>query len=96
MEHWSFDLCDDCLASIVKTFKFPPDGFMKDGYNIISSEEEYQKVFENWKETGKWDELKYKSYEELIKLEGIIRIEYINEKIKDNFPNKPLINKYDE
>lgn len=47
-ERWGFDLCDDCLTDLVKTFKHVPDGFGEDSYYA-----EYpQTMFEKWKETG--------------------------------------------
>lgn len=95
MDNWSFDLCDNCLEELVKTFKYPPDGFMEDGYSIIESEEEKQKVFDHYKETGDWDELRFKPYEELVKLAGYYEVNYINEVIKEMHPNKPLIEDLD-
>lgn len=90
MEQWSFDLCDDCLDDVVRTFKYAPDGFRYDGYTIIETEEEKQKVFDNYRETGEWEELRFKTYEQLKELKGIYRKEYINEVVKENFPDKPL------
>lgn len=29
-EYWRFDLCNDCLMGLVKTFKHEPDGFGED------------------------------------------------------------------
>jgi hypothetical protein len=96
MDHWDFDLCDNCLDSIIKTFKYPPDGFMEDGYGAIDNEEEKQKVFEYYKQTGSWNPLRFKSYEELVKLAGYYDYDYINEIIKEIHPDKPLVNLYDD
>jgi hypothetical protein len=96
MESWNFDLCDDCLESVVRSFKYPPDGFKEDGYSVISDEEERQKVFEYFKETGEWNEFKFKSYEELVKFAGFYDVDYINELIKEMYPDKPLVSIYDE
>lgn len=30
-QKWSFDLCDDCVFEIVRTFKHLPDGFLAEG-----------------------------------------------------------------
>jgi hypothetical protein len=48
MENWEFDLCEDCLEEIVKTFKIVPDGFGEDNEKILHP----QIVFEEWKVTG--------------------------------------------
>jgi hypothetical protein len=48
-ERWSFDLCDNCLTDLVKTFKHAPEGFGDDGYHITYPEI----MFEEWKETGR-------------------------------------------
>lgn len=47
-EHWSFDLCDQCLTDLIKTFKLVPEGFGEDGYFAKYP----QIMFEHWKETG--------------------------------------------
>ncbi|PKR83536.1 hypothetical protein [Heyndrickxia camelliae] len=90
-ESWNFDLCDSCLESLVKTFKYPPDGFYEDGYSVIDDEEEKQKVFEHYKKTGEWNEFLFKSYEELVEFAKFYNVEYINEVIKEKFPDKPLL-----
>jgi hypothetical protein len=48
MENWEFDLCEDCLEEIVKSFKIVPDGFGEDNEKISHP----QSVFDEWKETG--------------------------------------------
>ncbi|MBM7598249.1 3'-phosphoadenosine 5'-phosphosulfate (PAPS) 3'-phosphatase [Virgibacillus halotolerans] len=35
--------------------------------------------------------MKYKTYDELVDLANIFNLEYINEVIKKNYPDKPLI-----
>lgn len=91
-EQWSFDLCDDCLTEIVKTFQYVPDGFMLDrSWNIVENDHEHQLIFDDWKETGQWEDLKFKKYDEIIALSGIFNTDYINEIIKKYHPDKPLI-----
>ena len=91
-ERWQFDLCEECIVEYIKTFKHVPDGFYKHtSYYTIENEEEHQRIFDNWKETGKWEELKFKTYEQLVELSEIFNLDYINEVIKENYPNKPLI-----
>jgi hypothetical protein len=95
-EFWNFELCEECLVDLIKSFKYVPDGFREDrSYYIIKDEEEHQKIFERWKETGKWEQLYFKTYEELVELADIFRTEYINKIIKQNYPDKPLINEED-
>ncbi|ATF13500.1 hypothetical protein A616_16405 [Brevibacillus brevis X23] len=77
LERWGFDLCDACLLEIVKTFKFVPDGFMQD-YTEMCFTKDPQKAFENWKETGEWDEFADYTYEELEELRGYLGDEYID------------------
>ena len=50
-ENWSFDLCEDCLTELVKTFKVVPTGFGEDSYSVAYP----QVMFDNWKETGQVD-----------------------------------------
>ena len=38
-DYWEFDICDDCIDSIIKTFKYSPLGFKK------------QEEFDEWKNT---------------------------------------------
>ncbi|MEK4025404.1 hypothetical protein [Sporosarcina sp. FSL W7-1283] len=48
MQSWKFDLCEECLVELVKTFKIIPEGFGQDSYYA-----KYPKaMFEHWKETG--------------------------------------------
>lgn len=46
-EHWSFDLCDQCITDLIKTFKHVPKGFGEDSHFARYP----QTMFENWKET---------------------------------------------
>lgn len=89
-ESWNFDICEECLVNMVKQFNYVPYGFMEDNYTTLSREE-HQKVFENWKENGQWEELMFKTYEELVELTQIYDTEYINEVIKKFHPDKPLL-----
>jgi hypothetical protein len=92
MESWHFDLCEDCLVEIIKSFKYVPNGFREDkSYFIINDYDEHQKIFNRWKETGKWEELYYKTYDELIELASIFKTDYINKLIKERFPNEQLL-----
>jgi hypothetical protein len=50
-QHWKFDLCDECLLTIVRDFKLVPEGFMKTALPNRFP----QLQFDNWKQTGKWD-----------------------------------------
>jgi hypothetical protein len=94
-EKWSFDLCEDCLVGIIKGFKYVPDGFKDDDYNTLTKEE-HQKVFENWKLTGKWEDLKFKTYEELKELNnGWFSLDWLNDAIKNYHPDKPLLTTID-
>lgn len=47
-ERWEFDLCDDCLTELLKTFMYGPSGFGQDSH--IAHDE--QATFQKWKETG--------------------------------------------
>lgn len=64
---WTLDLCENCLTNIVKTFKVVPENFMKCPQYIYPSDgnsELQQKLFEQWKETGEWNEEEINYYEE--------------------------------
>lgn len=93
MEHWSFDICEDCITSYIKTFKHVPSGFQLDQQFLIIEDEseEHQKLFEDWLETDEWDELRYKSHDEIIELKGIYSSDYIDTLIKERFPNKATV-----
>lgn len=41
-ENWEFDLCENCILSIIKTFKYAPDGF--------GGHRRSQEAFDEWKE----------------------------------------------
>ena len=51
MERWSFDLCDDCLTELIKSFRIAPNGFGEDSYYAVYP----QAMFNKWKETGEVD-----------------------------------------
>lgn len=89
-EKWSFDLCEECLVNLIKQFKHVPDGFKLDGYSDLS-QEQHQQLFEDWKVDGTWDELKFKTYEELVEFSQLYNKEYINELIEKYHPGKPLL-----
>lgn len=90
LENWSFDICEDCLVNFIKTFKHVPSGFQLDTSIALVKDEsdEHQKLFDHWKKTGEWDDLKYKSYEELVELKDIFVEGYIDNLIAERFPDK--------
>lgn len=51
-ETWLFDLCEECLLTIIREFRIVPDGFFG---NRCAELERRQAAFEQWKETGEWD-----------------------------------------
>lgn len=90
-ESWSFDLCEECLIDMVKGFRCVPSGFMEHSTDDFTYEE-HQKIFDNWKDTGEWEELKFKTYEELKEMNnGWINVEYINNAIERYHPDKPQL-----
>ena len=86
-EKWSFDLCEECLVAIFKEFKIVPEGFRCDEYTDLSAER-HQKVFENWKQTGEWEEFKYHTYEELLGYEELFKDDYFRYLIERYHPDK--------
>lgn len=54
-EQWDWDICPDCLLEWIKTFKYVPNGFFQDEYDVLNGIQ-HQKAFDNWKETGLWKE----------------------------------------
>jgi hypothetical protein len=50
-QKWKFDLCEECLLSIIRDFKLVPEGFMETALPNRFP----QLQFDNWKQTGKWD-----------------------------------------
>ncbi|WP_143804811.1 hypothetical protein [Paraliobacillus ryukyuensis] len=93
MEQWSFDLCEDCLVDLVKTFKYVPSGFKLDNsFSLIEDQsKEHQLLFDHWKKTGEWDEFMVTSYEDMVKFAGFINTDFLNKKIKKYHPNRLLI-----
>lgn len=91
LQTWDLCLCDDCLKEIVKTFKNVPKGFQQDAYAPKMTKKQHQDTFEHWKETGKWEEMMYIPYEELIEYRYYYEDEYINKCIKKYHPDKPLL-----
>lgn len=69
-ENWNFDICEECLITYVKTFKYVPRGFKIDGSLILMQDEsdEHQATFENWKKTGRW------VWEEFVSIETLERV----------------------
>ena len=53
-ETWVWEMCTDCLIEMIKTFKYPPRGFMSP-WSLGDVEKDRQKVFDKWKKTGEWD-----------------------------------------
>ncbi|MBU5266259.1 hypothetical protein [Virgibacillus proomii] len=83
LEYWSFDLCENCLVDIVKTFKYVPKGFRIDQqYPLVKDEsKEHQALFDDWKNGKEWDEFRYKSDDELNNLRNLFDDGYIDEVI---------------
>ena len=90
-QNWQFEMCEGCLVDMVKGFKLTPTGFNESYCDPETTSQEYQQIFENWKETGKWEEMMYVPYEKLIAYKDYYEDEYINECIKKYHPNKPLL-----
>lgn len=90
LERWRFNLCDDCIEDIIRTFNVAPHGFMVDKY-IPISEEKHKKLFEEWKITDEWDEFSVMTYGEILDLVGSIDKEYLNEKIIKYHPDRKII-----
>lgn len=90
MESFDFDLCEECVNELVKTFMIVPNGF-KMGSFVYPKHEHHQKVFNNWKVTGEWEALMYCTYEELVELNGHLKREYLNEIIHNYHPGKELL-----
>ncbi len=91
METWEFCMCDDCLEELAKTFKVVPKGFRVDGYSPEVNFVQHQQTFNDWKRTGKWEEMKYVPYDELMSMVGYLTKDYINDAILKYHPDKPII-----
>ena len=56
---WQFEMCDECLCELVKTFVGVPQGcggrYHGDGIMENIGQEQHQAMFEDWKETGEWE-----------------------------------------
>lgn len=89
-QEWSFELCENCLEDIIKTFKYIPGGFKENPYIHIDNEDR-QKIFEEYKKTGEFDLLSTLSYEELLEYVGFLSKESINEAIIKNHPDRATI-----
>ena len=95
-ETWRFELCDTCLVEIIKGFKYVPEGFFEDDYDNFTHEE-HQKIFEDWKQSGVWEELKYKTYEQLQEMNnGLFDYEYINAAVKRYHPDNPVLEPHED
>lgn len=77
MEAWSFELCEDCLTELVRSFKHVPDGFGEDNYCAKYP----QIMFEHWKETGVVDLEAGMTKEEIASHGGSI---YLDESEEEN------------
>ncbi|MEM4994794.1 hypothetical protein WKH56_19730 [Priestia sp. SB1] len=92
-ETWKFTLCEECILDMVKTFKHVPQGFYIDSTpTSIETTEQHQEVFDYWKETGDWEDLRFYTYEELKQLAYFYKVEYINEMISKYHKDKELLN----
>lgn len=74
-ERWSFDLCEDCLDAIVKTFKVAPEGFAGRGW----VPHDLQATFEKWRETGEIDIEAGMTAEQIAERGGSIYADYNEE-----------------
>lgn len=91
METWEFNICDDCMRNLIKTFAIVPNRFMIDGHSPELTPEQHQKTFDNWKDTGKWEEMMYIPYDELISYRDYYEDEYINNCIVKFHPDRALL-----
>lgn len=96
-ETWEVNICDHCMKVIVKGFKVAPKGFKDDNHFPRLSREEHQDVFEGWKQTEKWETIKYlilegqMTYEDLVEFQGFYSNDYINNFIEIYFPGKEVL-----
>lgn len=67
---------------------------MQDNYSF-SNEENHQKIFDYWKETGKWEELKYHTYEQIVELNGYLDTNYLNGYVEKYHKHMPLLDDED-
>jgi len=94
-EYWSFDLCDDCLEDLVRTFKYVPSGFKLDNH-LPMNDVTHQKVFDDWKISGEWEDLKYHTYEQLVNLNGYMNTDYLNGYIEKYHKHMPPLESEDD
>lgn len=52
-QSWRFDLSDEAMLDIVRTFKIVPEGFMLDAGEEMT-QGQHQAMFDRWKKTGLW------------------------------------------
>lgn len=90
-QSWGMRLCDECLTDIVKTFKVIPDGFFKDIHPPYLTDRQRQSEFALWRRFGKWDNMRYATYDELVSWKGFYTDEVLNNYITKLFPDKPLL-----
>jgi hypothetical protein len=79
-ETWDFDLCEECLVDIIKSFKVVPNGFKQDP-SLYPVEKDHQKVFDLWKITGEWHSFINYTVEEIEEFRGVFKEEFINDLI---------------
>ncbi|WP_310876957.1 hypothetical protein [Priestia megaterium] len=92
-ETWKFTLCEECVLDMVKTFKHVPQGFYIDSTpTSIETTEQHQVVFNHWKETGEWEDLRFYTYEDLKQLANYLDIDEINKMIGKYHDGKPFLN----
>lgn len=95
-ETWKFTLCEECILDMVKTFKYVPQGFYIDSTpTSIEMTEQHQEVFDYWKETGEWEDLRFYTYEELKQLANYLDVDEINKMIGKYHKGKELLNPED-
>lgn len=89
-ERWEYDVCEQCMVDYIKTFQYVPEGFKQNEYHLLTPEQ-HQKVFDNWKETGEWEEFKFATYEDIAKFHGWFGTDYLNILIQKYHPGMPLV-----
>lgn len=83
-EHWRFDLCDECLTELVRSFKVVPQGFGEDSYYATYP----QIMFDEWKVTGVVDLEAGMTKEEIAERGGSIYVDddevFVEELMEEN------------
>ncbi|MFD0712284.1 hypothetical protein [Paenibacillus sp. GCM10027626] len=86
-ENWSFELCEECLLELVRSFKLVPQGFRSSDYDLYD-ETKHQKIFEHWQRTGEWEPFKFHSYEELLEYRKLFNEDYFASLVGKYYPER--------